>query len=70
MIIINIDIAISKTDMIIFEIKIAYVSNLAHPFVVSNIELETRTSLTQKGLFGTNSLAFSRNICAARMIVL
>jgi hypothetical protein len=31
MIIFDIDIAISKNDMIIFEIKIAYVSNLAHP---------------------------------------
>jgi len=28
--IINIDITISKTDMIIFEINIVYVSNLAH----------------------------------------
>ncbi len=31
MIIINIDITISKTDMIIFEIEITYVSNHAHP---------------------------------------
>jgi hypothetical protein len=31
MIIINIDIAVSKTDTIIFEIAIAFVSNLAHP---------------------------------------
>jgi hypothetical protein len=30
MIIIDIDTAISKTDTIIFEIDIAYVSNLAH----------------------------------------
>jgi hypothetical protein len=30
---ITIDIAISKTDMIIFNIEIAYVSNLAHPCI-------------------------------------
>jgi hypothetical protein len=70
LIIIDIDIATSKTNNIIFEIEIAYVSNLAHPCVVSNIELETRTSLPQKGLFVANSLAYQNNSCAARMIVL
>jgi hypothetical protein len=35
MIIIDIDIAISKTNMIIFEIDIAYVSNLAHAWHVA-----------------------------------
>jgi hypothetical protein len=33
MIIIDIDMAISKTNTIIFEIEVAYVSNLAHPWL-------------------------------------
>jgi hypothetical protein len=38
MIIIDIDIAISKTD-IIFEIDIAYASNLAHAWIALNLVL-------------------------------
>ncbi len=38
----NIDTTISKTDMIIFEIEITYVSNLAHPWLKTNIKLRNQ----------------------------
>jgi hypothetical protein len=48
MIIIYIDITISKTDMIIFEINIAYVSNLAHACYVVQLKSDFDVQQTQR----------------------